>query len=377
MRRKLRRRAKYFRHEQHLHLYSLQRRVRRPLSLLGISKKSFLVGPTNSANQGSEWSKALSRSGFTSRSLRISTDPDAEWFATDIAFARHEWLIPSFRKKFEVDVARNVDVFLFESLRPIFRPRDTKDSRNLTLQDFDFMKRIGKKSGVIFHGSDIRDVDSHTLRSEFSPFHTNRPELEQVRIRSNENRALLPEIRARKIPIFVSTKDLLTDVPDARWLPVAIDFPKFAEVATNSPLFASSKLRVLFLPSRSWVKSAELIEPILRKLSKEEVIDYVNPGPIKHGEVPELLSRVDLVIDQFLGVVGVFPIEALAAGRLVMSYVPSGSSDAPIINITPETLEAELRRVASERPMPVQGVDYAKKWHDGRASVEVITKSFG
>ena len=112
------------------------------------------------------------------------------------------------------------------------------------------------------------------------------------------------------------------------------------------------------------------------KLAGEGLIDYINPGPVPHEQVPQLLSQCDLVIDQFLGVVGVFPIEALTAGRLVMSYVPENSSTAPIINITPSTIEIELRRVAKERPMPNGGIEYAQRWHDGRASADVIIRSF-
>lgn len=374
-RRTIRRKAGYFRHEQRLHFISILFKLRNPRRFFGKNRK-FLIGPTNSANQASAWSKALSLTGRSAKSLRISTDPVAEWFSTDFSFGSDEWRKSQIRRKFEEFVAKEVDIILFESCRPIFRPRDTKDENNLTLQDFDFSKRIGKKCGIIFHGSDIRDVDAHSARIEFSPFLTERPELEAVRSRSAENRALLPEIRSRKIPIFVSTKDLLLEVPDAKWLPIAIDFPRFASVSKSAPLYTSSKLRVLYLPSRSWLKSAEIIEPILQKLATEGVIEYINPGTVKHNEVPDLLAKADLVIDQFLGVVGVFPIEALASGRLVMSHIPNNSSDAPIINITPSTLESEIRKVVEHRPNPTDGVEYAETWHDGRASVKVITEAF-
>jgi hypothetical protein len=181
----------------------------------------------------------------------------------------------------------------------------------------------------------------------------------------------------------VTTKDLLLDLPDAHWLPVCIDFDKFYEVALNSPIFSDpkEKLRVLFLPSRSWLKSADQIEPVLIKLRDEGLISYhsyFSAGQsLKHEEIPAVMAGSDLVIDQYLGVIGVFPIEALAAGRLVMSYLPSDVGAVPIINITPETLESEIRRIAVERPRQTAGIEYAKRWHDGEESVLALAKVFG
>jgi hypothetical protein len=89
------------------------------------------------------------------------------------------------------------------------------------------------------------------------------------------------------------------------------------------------------------------------------------------------MADVDLVIDQYLGVIGVFPIEALAAGRLVMSFVPPEAGEIPIINITPETLESEIRRVAASKPRALEGVEYARRWHDGRESLLALAEVFG
>jgi hypothetical protein len=236
---------------------------------------------------------------------------------------------------------------------------------------------------VIFHGSDIRDTVAHAARNPFSPFHNESEELQKMRIRTAQNAALLPLLREMKIPIFVTTQDLLLDLPDAHWLPVTIDFDRFFQVGAKSPIFSDpeAKLRVLFLPSRPWLKSADLIEPVLIKLREEGVISYhsyISSGEfLKHSEIPTVMAEVDLVIDQYLGVVGVFPLEALAAGRLVMSFLPPEAGEVPIINITPETLEIEIRRIAITRPRPVAGVEYVKRWHDGRESLLALAEVFG
>ncbi len=372
-----------FDRETKLRLLSWKRGVKRFFGSPFRSKPNFLIGPTNSANQGTLWAKALTKAGLPSQSLRISGELAKEWFTTDFALTREQWTDFSRRQELADVVASTKEVVLFESLRPIFRLQNAKDGRNPILEDFELMKLLGKKSGVVFHGSDIRDTKAHAARNPFSPFHKESPELEKLRSRTAENAALLPEIRERNIPIFVTTKDLLLDVPDAHWLPVAIDFERFHKVALESPIYpeADAPLRVLFLPSRSWLKSADLIEPVLLKLRDEGVISYhsylAGEESLTHEEVPGAIAQADLVIDQFLGVIGVFPLEALAAGRLVMSYVPEEAGEVPIINITPDTLESEIRRVASTRPHPQAGIDYVREWHDGRESLLALAEVFG
>ena len=372
-----------YKREERLHLISLRRKVGRFVASPLRARPNFLIGPTNSANQGSLWSQKLTSLGLQSESLRISGEAANEWFSTNIALTRNDWI--SFEKRQELAdvVAKSKDVVLFESLRPIFRLLNARDGREQILEDFELMDRIGKKYGVIFHGSDIRDTAAHAARHTFSPFHKESEELTRLRERTAANQALLPILRQKKIPIFVTTQDLLIEVPDAHWLPVMIDFDRFHQVALNSPIFPdpNEKLRVLFLPSRSWLKSADLIEPVLQKLKDEGVISYhsyvASGESLQHSQVSDAMANADLVIDQFLGVIGVMPIEALAAGRLVMSFLPAEAGEVPIINITPETLEAEIRRVAESRPHPQAGIDYARQWHDGRESALALAEVFG
>lgn len=372
-----------YKREARLLRLSQRRKIIRFLRSPLRARPAILIGPTNSANQATLWSRAFLKFGIEANSLRISGDLANEWFTSDFALNRTQWLDFAQRQRLADEVAATKDIVLFESLRPIFRLLNAKDGRNQILEDFELMAKMGKKYGVVFHGSDIRDTKAHAERNAFSPFHNESSELEKLRTRRAENAEILPVLRERGIPLFVTTKDLLIDLPDAHWLPVTIDFDKFYEVALNSPIFPDprQKIRVLFLPSRSWLKSAELIEPVLIKLRDEGVISYhsyfADEQTLKHAEIPAAMAEVDLVIDQYLGVIGVFPIEALAAGRLVMSYLPSDAGEVPIINITPDTFESELRRIALERSMPIGGIEYAKRWHDGTESVLAVADVFG
>jgi len=216
-----------------------------------------------------------------------------------------------------------------------------------------------------------------------------------------------PALRKKKIPLFITTPDLFYEVPDAIWLPVVIDLPTFESVALSSPLFTSPKLRVLYLPSKSWIKSSELITPVLEKLRGEGLIEYRNwleNGPVTHDRIPELLSQADVVIDQFIGLTGVFALEAAAAGRIVMTYIDPSHAHHPTlphINVNPENLESGLRIVARDRSHALmemqvlstidgsptlemksveveEGVraahEFIKFYHDGRYSAEIIQR---
>jgi len=356
------------------------------MGLSGIARKyrpTFLIGPTNSANQANDWARSLNAVGAHTTSLRISSDPASEWFTTDLSIDREAWLKLPRRVELVQNVAQTTDIVLFESLRPMFRIENLRDGSHQVIEDIDLMLSIGKKVGAIFHGSDIRDVDAHAARYEFSPFNSGRPEIEDLRKRSSENRAILPLLRERKIPLFVSTRDLLREIPDANWLPIVIDFEKYHRVAIESPIFSAEKIRVLYLPSRSWLKSAEIILPVVEKLHSLGVIEFINPGPVPHDEIPAMLAEADVIIDQMMGVIGVFAVEALAAGRLVMTFMDTATPDDVIsqlnsvVNINPSNLESEIRRVANERPQPIGGVEFAKRWHDGSESARVIGKAFG
>jgi len=386
----------------------------RMFQLLRIKRSSgYLIGPTNSANQATEWVRSLPGG----QSLRISADPSSEWFHSDYEIKVQDRNQEKFRIELLESIFSKKSAILIESLRPIFALRKGRQgfAPRHSVDDLLLLRRMGKRVGVVFHGSDIRDPAAHLARNPYSPFRSSgtgsgrelalRPEAVDLAEKALTHRNLLPLLRKEKIPLFITTPDLFYEVPDAIWLPVVIDLPKLESVAQSSPLFTSPKLRVLYLPSKSWIKSSELITPVLEKLRDEGVIDYTNwvaHGPVMHDEIPNLLSQVDVVIDQFIGLSGVFALEAAAAGRIVMTYIDPAHTDHPTlphINVNPETLEREVRRIAQARENALmqaqvltsvegrpqltltsvgvsEGVRAAKEfiefYHDGGYSAEII-----
>lgn len=346
--------------------------ISRMRSLLpGRRPSGLIIGSSNSANQASAWTHALNSQpseGATSSdiwhgsiSVRIADEKTPGWFASDIEISTAERAGLEFRRQLLRREFIPRGAVLIESLRPFFafRKRKLGFASHFTLDDLILLRRMGKKIGVIFHGSDIRDPLAHAARNPYSPFRSEDPVIQtavsELFKRSQINRELLPMLRRSQIPVFISTPDLFLEVPEATWLPAVVDCNIFREIARSSPLFTHEKLRVLYIPSRSWIKSAHLITPILEKLKAEGVIEWVNHvenGSVNHEEILGLIANADVVIDQFIGLFGVFALEAVASGRIVLTYVDpeyAAHPTPPHINVTPLTLEDEIRRVARDR----------------------------
>jgi hypothetical protein len=352
-------------------------------------KVKVLFAPTNSAGQGYEWAQVLSQTGIPAESLRVVSDRD-ELFPSTHKVAREEIVKYQDREKFAQRIASQYSHIFWESLRPLFSFSTEKGAftAHNAVDDIALMKKAKKKVAVIFHGSDIRDTDYHILHNRFSPFAHAGEELIPVKKRAEELRAQLPQLRKMKIPFFVTTPDLFHEVPDARWLPLVIDTSHFGKIAQQSPAFAhGGKPRVLYLPSKSWIKSAEIITPILEELDSEGVITWVKSERVVHEKLPDLLSQVDVVVDQFVGIVGVLPLEAMAAGRLVLTHCAKWANKAlpeipPVIDVTPETLEKQLRNLSSLSREEITsqvnaGILFVGKYHNGDESRKALISAFG
>ena len=344
-----------------------------------IRKPNYWIGPANSAGQAVAWSRALRDAGYPATSFRIAQEGGNELFVADTQELRLIWAKPVYRLTMAQQLVAKHSIFLLESLRPIFALNTLRTfTAERAVEDLILLKQSKKRVAVIFHGSDIRDVDHHAQINEFSPYRENPPELAAVRIRAQEARAVIPLLRKKKIPIFITSPDLFYEVPDAIWLPISIDLKPFENIAVFNPAFEhAGPPRVLFLPSKSWIKSGQVVEPILDRLDAEGVITRVRSERVSHDQVAGLLSSCDVVVDQFLGIVGVLPLEAMAAGRLVLSHLDDAAyanleERPPVIQISPTTLESALRKIGRNADLVAQGRAYVTKFHDGTASVKAL-----
>lgn len=341
-------------------------------------KKPILLGATNSAGQANSWAIALRKSGRAAQSLQIVGEESGSWFNADRTITRTQWKPLEFRKKLFQEITKENSGVLLESMRPIFALNQSSlFTAQEGLNDLLDLWRAGLKVAVVFHGSDIRDQLHHAKMDELSPYRNpaDPAKFEAVRKRADHTRLIARKLNRHRIKHFVTTPDLLHELPDATWLPAVIDIESFK---TNTEIKSSvGPLKVLFLPSNGWLKSEGLVTPVLNQLEKEGVIKLIATGAVENSQMPALIESADVVIDRFDGVVGVASIEAMAAKRLVIANVAAwiynmAEVTPPVIHATPATLEDKLREIAganfNHQQITDAGFTYVNKWHDGKES---------
>ncbi|NES31012.1 hypothetical protein GCE86_04075 [Micromonospora terminaliae] len=242
--------------------------------------------------------------------------------------------------------------------------------------------RQGIRMALIAHGSDIRDPDAHMARFGFS-YYASAPNewVDKLRRRSRRNRSIAV---ALALPLFVSTPDLLLDVPEATWLPLSVDVERWQAA---HPALGGGTPTVLHRPSYSKppIKGTDVIDPVLRNLAALGRIRYLAPEHVSHDAMPELVGQADIVVDQIrTGSYGVAAVEGLAAGRLVIGFLGPATralmpEEPPIVDASPERFAAVMNGILddpetfSERA--AAGPGFVRRWHDGAASAAAL-KSF-
>ncbi len=364
---------------------NLQRQTQRQLLVASAKtrtknnfKKPILLGATNSAGQANSWAMALRKSGRAAQSLQIVSDENNSWFNADRTINRNQWKPLEFRKQFFKEITSQNSGLLLESLRPIFAlNQPSLFTAEEGLNDLIDLWRSGLKVAAVFHGSDIRDQLHHAKMDEFSPYRNpaDPAKFEAVRLRADHTRLVARRLNRHRIKQFITTPDLIHELPDATWLPAVIDIEKFK--TTTEIKNSTGPLKVLFLPSNGWLKSENLVAPVLNQLEKEGVIKLEAKGSVSNDQMPALIASADVVIDRFDGIVGVASIEAMAAKRLVIANVAQwiynkAEVTPPVIHATPKTLADKLREIAKDnfehKLITDAGFEYVNKWHDGKES---------
>jgi hypothetical protein len=102
--------------------------------------------------------------------------------------------------------------------------------------------------------------------------------------------------------------------------------------------------------------------------------------------MPDVYTRADIVIDQFtMGLYGVAACEAMAAGRVVVSFVGDTvrarvremtGHELPIVEATPGTLVGVIEKILDDRDAArdtaLAGPSFVREYHDGRQSAVAL-----
>ncbi|MDQ2698507.1 MAG: hypothetical protein M3Y46_06915, partial [Actinomycetota bacterium] len=305
------------------------------------SPTSVLIAPANYAGQAYAWCRALERadSAVAARNYAL---PSPFTFRADALVPPSVYHNSRRWQAAQLEAARGFTHMLAESFIPPFGRLGGRDlERQLAaLGDVDI--------AFMCHGTDVRRPSLTQLRTRWAPFgddHGTR-RMEQIALR---NLAIIERSHRR---VFVSTPDLVQDVPASNWCPVVVDVDAWAAPQRES----NRPLRVVHVPSKSAVKGTRHIEPVLNRISASGLVDYVPLRGVPHDRMPAVLAGADVVIDQIgLGSYGVAACEAMAAGCAVLGHVTAAVRDVvlehtgqelPIREVDPQTLEGTLLSLA-------------------------------
>ncbi|MFE9957669.1 glycosyl transferase family 1 [Micromonospora sp. NPDC005299] len=277
----------------------------------------------------------------------------------------------------QMEQARRVLGWYTHLIVDAFRPVLGRVNGDDISADLAALRRARLKVALLAHGSEIRHPGAHLERHAESAFRDAPEELrERLTTVAERNRRTAEE---SGLPFFVTTPDLLDDVPFATWAPLIVDVDGWA---CDRPVLERARPVVLHAPSKRWTKGTDRLLPRLQELHDRRIIELRLVEGLPHSEMRRLVQDCDIVVDQLvMGSYGTFSCEGMAAGKVVVAYVSEGPHRAagvqpPIANATPSTLVKAIESLLDDRPAAValaaEGARYVRDHHDGRRTAEAF-----
>lgn len=351
-----------------------------PLTAESSLPTRVFVAPMNYAGQGWEWVRSLRGADIEARNLSV----DFEWsfrFPADrvvpasVFVASRTW-----RAGQRAALPGFTHVMIESFTSPLGR-----GTGKVIGADIDELRRHGVAVALICHGTDVRVPSSHRARNPHSPF----PELpprEQANLErmTRENLGIIERFDG---PVFVSTPDLLVDVPGAAWLPVVVEQERWRSA---NPVDREVPV-VLHVPSSAPIKGTPHVTRAAEALAGRSLISYRPLQGIPAARMPEEVATADILVDQLMiGSYGVAACEAMAAGRVVVGNVDpqvrahvaeATGLEVPIVQADPDTLEDVLAQLAADPAARVAaaapGPEFVDRVHSGARTRAVLAGFLG
>ena len=351
-----------------------QRQVERSWRPLGETTVRLGLGPANYAGQAACFAAAVCKARsdvsaevFMYRSARPFGFPaDVYHDAAKLGAA-----------EVQIDQVRRVLGRYTHLVADAFRPVFGHLNGDHVGADLPMLRSGGIKVALLSHGSDIRHPLRHLERHEYSHFRDAPDGVLDTLVRITEQNLRTAE--ESRLPIFVTTPDLLDDVPWATWAPLVVDVEAWR---CERPVMERRRPVVLHAPSARWTKGTDRIMPVLEDMQERDAIEVRLAEGVAWAEMRDMVQDADVVIDQFTtGAYGTLSCEAMAAGRPVVAYLSEQVKDAigpdlPIVSATPATLREALESLIDDRDRAAKigmaSADFALKYHNGEWTARVL-----
>jgi glycosyltransferase involved in cell wall biosynthesis len=286
------------------------------------------IGPVDPAGTASALAAGLRSHGV---------EPElALWFSSqERSFAGRRILGRAGRVAFALGAPRRVDVLHYQSFAWLPRELDVRWAR-----------RSGRRRVVTFHGDDCRlyglarrlfpswrDVGDPRGDAAVGARVSRLGQLCDAAIVANL------ELATYVLPYFRRVYVVPTAVADGS---------RAAEPANPVPV-------VLHAPSDPSAKGTRDIVRAVEAVRARVPLELKVVTGLGHAEVLAQIAAADVVVDQLTVSIGVVAIEAMQAGKPVLSELDERTlapyqRDLPVVPVTPDTLEAELEALLADEP---------------------------
>jgi hypothetical protein len=344
----------------------------------------LLIGPANFAGQGWAWSRAVTRNLADTSAQCMAVSKGKLDFPVDYEVPRETYLSSKWHRDQTRYVTRNYTHVLIEAARPILGSRPPHGER--CTADLPRLERAGQRVALVAHGSDVRLPSAHAERYRWSPFSdSDWSVVRSLEYNAVRNRTLFQRHSGE---IYVSTPDLLDDMPGAAWLPVVVDPERW--LSTRQPMSRRRPV-VVHAPSNPRIKGSDLIDPIMSRLDDQGLVEYRRIEGLQPSQMPAVYHDADIILDQFrLGSYGVAAVEGMAAGRVVIGHIVGpvaervrrqSGLELPVVDADPDNLADVLGEILADRDRARAyaraGVDFVREVHDGRRSAHILAPFLG
>lgn len=345
-----------------------------PMPSIEPAEARLLIAPMNHARQAQRWATSVNEyvPAAAAQNFVVGEDPglgdlvvDAHTFSADLRWRRY-W-----RRQ----VVQSYTHLLAEAGRAVLGGSVAGlEDQYLQLQ------RAGLSVGRVAHGQEVTvpSIDLETNR--WSPFRDMDPVV--VRRLEAASQGLVRVFGRHDGPVYVSSLGLQAFLPQAQWLPLAVDTDLWS---TDAPVLAGRVPVVAHAPGRFRTGDA-YVEPLLRDLEKSGVIEYRRVGEVRPERRLDAFSTADVVVEQLAtGDYGPQACEAMSLGRVVVGRVRDEIREQvaertgetlPIVETTPETLESVLRDLVRDvdraTELAVTSRRFAGAVHSGALSANAL-----